>query len=939
MKPRYFLCFLLLTLRVFAQDTSQTFLSLKPTGVESFLTTYPQYDGRGTIIFIFDTGVDMGIEGLRTTPNGESKVIDVRDLTGQGDLKLYEAKISSNGNLSSAVNEEQKLSVMGIDQLAMKAVDGKYFIGNFDEERFLNSNAGVRDLNGNGKTDDSFLVVTFKTSLNGEEFWVAYFDTNADGSLSDEKPLRSYHEKFDTFQIKNPGKIPPFTFAFNIFPMERKINVFYDDGGHGTHVAGIAAGYQIGRDKHFNGVAPGAKLIALKIGQNTMSGGATVSESMKRAFIYADSLSKVIKEPCIINMSFGIGSVIEGGSDMELFLQDLLKKNPYLYVCTSNGNNGPGISSSGLPASSKYVFSSGAILTKEVGRDVYGATLDEDIILHFSSRGGEVSKPDICSPGACVSTVPNWMSNDRMWGTSMASPYTAGVMSLMLSGLSQKYPDVRIPSQILFKAVRAGAVKMQGYNSLDQGAGYINAVNAFSELEKMIRDKEYMDAEDYNIVAYVPSMLNDRAQNLYFRNGNVIKDSDVFRYNISRAKAGSADKFYRTFNIESDCNWLKPIQKKTYLRNAQGTYVSVRFDKSKMAEPGLYTGRISAFSEGNRSVPEFSMLATAIIPYEFTRDNNYKVAFQGEKLSPGRHKRYFLNIPPGTGNVAIKISSEGKEYAQAVYRLFDPDGVGIHTSQLLDSDAKETEITSNHENLKPGVYELVVHGNFLAKGVSTYSLAIECSGVNPAKEVLVLNEKNSSIPVVNSFEQVKEYELSGKMLGYQKEFSAEFNGTDRYVYPFVIRKNESSKDFVVRMSKEDFNKFTDFSLIVYDESGKAVMKDGLNYQSGRLTVMNSFGDADSTKLRLELIPAFAIKAGNASVRIKETTNVNAPADLLVQYGRNNRIQLYPCIEKSLNCIVEKPAYYYPPDSVPYGIVYFRSLETKKIELELPFLFK
>jgi hypothetical protein len=188
---KYFLLIFVFAASVFAQDSSQTFLSLRNTGVEAFQKAHPEYDGRGTIVIVLDTGVDMGVDGLTETSTGEVKVIDVQDFTGQGDTPFFEADIEEDNDTLFFINEDKGLKVAGADKLELKPENDDYFIGVVKESLWKNSGSRAGDINGNSSLDDNFYFVTFPTNVNEEKFWVVYFDTDSDGDLSDEKPLRN----------------------------------------------------------------------------------------------------------------------------------------------------------------------------------------------------------------------------------------------------------------------------------------------------------------------------------------------------------------------------------------------------------------------------------------------------------------------------------------------------------------------------------------------------------------------------------------------------------------------------------------------------------------------------------------------------------------------------------------------------------------------------
>jgi subtilisin family serine protease len=264
-----------------------------------------------------------------------------------------------------------------------------------------------------------------------------------------------------------------------------------DAYGHGTHVAGILAGNGYDSQGARAGIAPGAKIIALKV---LDSQGQGYISDVIAAIDYAIARSAYYNIR-IINLSVGAG-VFESYANDPLAQAARRAVDAGIVVVTAAGNLGQndegetqfgGITS---PGNAPWVLTVGA-----ANHGGTGIRSDDDVAA-FSSRGPTwinfTAKPDLlaygvgieslAAPGSTLAAELDEYLLDgstaavkpylSLSGTSMSAPVVAGTIALMLEANPQLTPNA-------VKAIlQYTAQVMPDAHALSQGAGLLNARGA-----------------------------------------------------------------------------------------------------------------------------------------------------------------------------------------------------------------------------------------------------------------------------------------------------------------------------------------------------------------------------------------------------------------------------------------------------------------------------
>lgn len=908
-------------------------LSTETIGAKGFRDAHSEWDGRGVLIAVCDTGTDLSLRGLLETTEGKPKVLDARVFSSEGRISLEWASFSKDER-GEAVHGKDGRWLFGFDKLPLKPLDRRrIFVGYFAEEKFKNS--GMEDLNGDGKKDGTFGLVAFETGEGAARHWAAFVDTNADGDLADEVEIRDYVDARQAFSLRgrDTHSVPEAAqFALNLWPEEKEAALYMDDGAHGTHVAGIAAGFRIDGQEGYDGIAPGAQLLALKIGNCTLTGGATTPGSMVSAWRYAVKKAAELNMPLVIQMSFGTGSESRGASEAERILDRLLEENPGVVATLSAGNEGPGLATVGNPAGMKHALSVAAALAKTTSRDLYGVDLAQDELFSFSSRGGEVSKPDIACPGFAASTVPMFeKGHNIMRGTSMAAPQAAGACALIMSAAVASSLPVR--RDWIVASFRRSARPIAGYGLLDCGAGMANVPGAW----EIYRDMAKGDPSDpvlYEAEAESPDHSGGKGPSVFWRGFFPRKEVQEVTVRPLWPAGVSADvkaRFYRAFDFECRADWLRLQGGTGYIKAEMPAKIRFTFDEIKLAGPGLYQTSIDCWAKGSSRKagrgPDLAIPVAVVVPQDIGTDRPFSVALKD--LEPAKVHRIFFRITPEMGSLVMDLTLPDRQKGTVSAVLFDPEGREAWAGTLkpenrkvrkaflkssLDAGTWELTLTANYANLNPVEATLRVLAVPMAVPLPE-EIPVNLR-IGHAPEATLTLATAAAVPLRGHFE--------GQVAGCVQRRREDISGccTSR---TFSVLPGESSVEFGLELSPEDFNLFTDIAVQIVDKDGTSLVQDGLTNRRGKIEFAPDKGAPETARYTLKVLAAAADPDAkpNWTLKMTELHRYLDPVKVTMADDPSGGMILYPDRAAEAHLVLSRV-----PPAVPEGAAWLVECEVR-----------
>ncbi|XP_015124939.1 tripeptidyl-peptidase 2 isoform X1 [Diachasma alloeum] len=677
-------------------------LPKKETGVSQYLIKYPEYDGRGTVIAIFDSGVDPGAPGLQVTSNGKPKIIARFDCSGNGDVDTSTIVHSEEGYIIGLTGRKLKLP------FNWKNPSGEYHIGvkeayplypaklrekiiaerkkkywddghkaalaeatrKFQEFEAKNPNpTSVQDKltreelearvevlqNGEKRYHDAGPTYDCVVYHDGDN-WRACIDTSEEGNLEAGIHLGEYYLTQNYAPLTQQDQL---NISVNIHNNGNILEIVGVCASHGTHVASIAAA-NFPENKELNGIAPGAQIISLTIGDNRIDPMET-GTGLVRAMVW---IMKNNKKVDVINMSYGEQSHWSNTGRIIELMNEVVDKYGVTWVAAA-GNFGPALCTIGTPPdiNTMNIISVGAYVSPDMMVAEYSLREKMPGMPYtWSSRGPMIdggTGVTVCAPGGAITSVPNFTlrQSQLMNGTSMASPHVAGAIALLICGLRDKACPFS-PFSIK-RALENSALYIESLDSFAQGSGLLQVERAF---ENLVANCQAIERD----VRFSINCGSNNSKGIHLRTGVIDRPKDcavtvepIF-LDTENVDASRKINFNLRLSLVCDASWVQFPSHFELMHMSRA--FTVRIDAVKLND-GVHATNIRAYDVTNvEKGPVFTIPVTVVQPLTIPKTMNLPDLHYNHVLfKPNTINRHFIFVPEDATWAVIKLKSHDKE--------------------------------------------------------------------------------------------------------------------------------------------------------------------------------------------------------------------------------------------------------------------------------------
>lgn len=617
------------------------------------------------VVGVLDTGVDPAAVGLQLTSAGLPKVLDIVDCSGSGDVAMSDATVDGLGirtcdgrtllpgaawtnpsgrykvgmkrafelyprGLRERVLEERRKAFMKAHGDAELALQRQLLVAGADPE---DARSGLALLKTYEALEDPGPVYDCVVWHDGTE-WLAVVNTEETEDLQRCEPMACYRSRR---QYQRFSDLDALSFCVNVFDEGSVLSIVVDAGAHGSHVAGIVGCFHEASPE-LNGVAPGAQIVSLKIGDSRL-GSMETGASLVRALIEAK------RRGCdLINMSFGEATACDNAGMFVRLAEDLVVNHNIAFLASA-GNNGPALSTVGSPGgTSSAIIGVAAYVSTSMMVDAYSMLETTPETNYTWSSVGPCIDGDagvsIMAPGAAITAVPSWtlQRSQLMNGTSMSSPNACGCVALLLS--AAKASGMKVSTALVRRALENSALRVPGVDWPGQGGGLVQVQAAWALMQTLAEDP--MARLHMRV-----GVLGDRfKRGIYLRGAAETRVSDSFRAEVTPLFAdaeGADDKiaFEVRVTLESSAPWVQcPAQ---LLLGRGGKQFSVRVDPCALAT-GLHCAVVRGFEEGAPHKGPLFQLPVTVAKPEVVPDGTQDWDLGAFSFEEERRRRFF--VPP-----------------------------------------------------------------------------------------------------------------------------------------------------------------------------------------------------------------------------------------------------------------------------------------------------